>query len=329
MAGTLQPLDGKFGIVNPDGTPTLYFIKWAQQRQLDISQGITEQDLLDYLLTHKLQEGIGIQITPSGNLSDSPTIAADVQEILDTLSATRGVIIYRGLTGWTVLLPGTAGQFLKTNGPGADPSWAAGGGGGSSNEAPRTLPRIANFTFNNGGLATTGITYSDKTYSMLLQRGTTAVGNHSVLEFNTAPSTSAFTATARFGLYSSRYSTAYQSCLYLRNSTSGRLIVFGVYNVNTQPLIQGWSGLNGGFATDIIVRPNLYGFNNEFPWRQIVLTGGTTLDFQHSCDGEAWYSLGTTTLATYINAAGGTVDKVGVGCWGNDNGAVVQSFTLT
>lgn len=131
MAGLLQPLDEKFAIVGGDGRPTLYFIKWAQQRQIDISGGITEADLAAYLTAHKLQEGIGIQITPSGDLTDSPTIAADVQEILDTLSATRGTVIYRGLLGWTVLLPGAAGLFLRTNGAGTDPSWAAAGGGGA------------------------------------------------------------------------------------------------------------------------------------------------------------------------------------------------------
>jgi len=37
MAGNLQPLDQKFPIVEKNGTPTLYFIRWAQQRQIDIA----------------------------------------------------------------------------------------------------------------------------------------------------------------------------------------------------------------------------------------------------------------------------------------------------
>jgi hypothetical protein len=90
MAGRAQPLDDKFAIVGPDGRPTLYFIKWAQQRQIDITDGITLTDLTDYLAAHTIHEGVGIQITPSGNLTDGPIIAADVQEILDSLSATRG-----------------------------------------------------------------------------------------------------------------------------------------------------------------------------------------------------------------------------------------------
>lgn len=129
MAGDLQPLDDKFAIVGPDGRPTLYFIKWAQQKQIDIQGAITETQfnelLVQYLLDHQLQEGSGIQITPSGNLSDSPTIAADAQEILDQISTTQGSIIYRNASDWVALAPGTAGYLLETNGAGADPAWVA------------------------------------------------------------------------------------------------------------------------------------------------------------------------------------------------------------
>ena len=47
-------------------------------------------------------------------------------QVLDWLGATRGQILYRGASAWTVLAPGTAGQVLVTNGAGADPSWGAG-----------------------------------------------------------------------------------------------------------------------------------------------------------------------------------------------------------
>lgn len=36
----------------------------------------------------------------------------------------QGSILYRNATVWTALAPGTAGQFLKTNGAGANPAWA-------------------------------------------------------------------------------------------------------------------------------------------------------------------------------------------------------------
>lgn len=136
MTGYLQPLERKQQVVNSDGTPTEYFIRWAQQRQIDIGEGITAQQALEiieqYLADHTLQEGSGISLSPSGNISDSPTIAAEVQAILDQISTVQGSILFRGAAGWDELVPGTSGDFLKTNGAGANPEWAAAGGGGGS-----------------------------------------------------------------------------------------------------------------------------------------------------------------------------------------------------
>lgn len=47
-----------------------------------------------------------------------------ISETLDFLSSTRGVVAYRGASGWQALAPGTATQVLTTNGAGADPTWA-------------------------------------------------------------------------------------------------------------------------------------------------------------------------------------------------------------
>lgn len=56
MAGDFQPLDEKFEIVGTDGRPTPYFIRWAQQRQIDISDAITAEQALaiivEYLAAH-------------------------------------------------------------------------------------------------------------------------------------------------------------------------------------------------------------------------------------------------------------------------------------
>jgi hypothetical protein len=47
------------------------------------------------------------------------------------VTTTQGSLFYRNATGWTFLGPGTSGQVLQTNGAGANPSWAAAGGGSS------------------------------------------------------------------------------------------------------------------------------------------------------------------------------------------------------
>jgi hypothetical protein len=59
----------------------------------------------------------------SGGAGDAEE--ATTSEVLDFLGSTRGSVLYRGASGWAILAPGTSGFFLKSNGAGADPSYAA------------------------------------------------------------------------------------------------------------------------------------------------------------------------------------------------------------
>lgn len=52
--------------------------------------------------------------------------------ILDSLSSTQGAVLYRGASGWAALAPGTSGQYLKTQGSGANPVWAGASGTGDA-----------------------------------------------------------------------------------------------------------------------------------------------------------------------------------------------------
>jgi hypothetical protein len=52
-------------------------------------------------------------------------------QLLDWLGSTRGSVLYRGASGWTVLTPGTAGYVLTSQGAGADPVYAEAAGGSS------------------------------------------------------------------------------------------------------------------------------------------------------------------------------------------------------
>lgn len=55
------------------------------------------------------------------------TLSAYLDHALGT--TVRGTLYYRGGSAWQALTPGTAGQFLRTAGAGADPTWAAGSAG--------------------------------------------------------------------------------------------------------------------------------------------------------------------------------------------------------
>jgi hypothetical protein len=83
--------------------------------------------------------------------------AGDTEEVtltqlLDWIgSAAQGDILYRGAASWSRLAAGTLGQFLKTNGSGANPEWAtveASGGGGHLHGLMRILGDGATTTFN-------------------------------------------------------------------------------------------------------------------------------------------------------------------------------------
>ena len=60
----------------------------------------------------------GGSLAPS---STTPTL------ILDVIGATEGDILYRGVSAWLALAPGTSGQVLQTQGAGATPQWANAG----------------------------------------------------------------------------------------------------------------------------------------------------------------------------------------------------------
>ena len=193
MTGTLQPLQQQFRIVDERGQPTLYFIQWAQQRQIDIGSAITAEQAVQivaqFLAEHPLTSLPGIALTNGGNIAAGVQISAQVQEILDQISTTQGTVLFRGAADWQALAPGTSGHFLKTNGAGADPAWAAGGGGGGGGSAGVELqsagtppPALASWTQQNFNAVTSAVDLTPGTDSAVAgvrikYLPTVAVGN--------------------------------------------------------------------------------------------------------------------------------------------------------
>lgn len=60
---------------------------------------------------------------PQGGNPVPVAVLNQISNLLDLIGSTRGSILYRGANGWAIKAPGTAGQVLQTNGPGADPTW--------------------------------------------------------------------------------------------------------------------------------------------------------------------------------------------------------------
>lgn len=94
MSSKIQPLQDRTKLVNNDGTPTTYFIRWAQQRQVDISGAITAADaqaLIDaWAAARDINAGVGL--SGGGNLSADRTID------LEDTAVTPGPYTNAGIT---------------------------------------------------------------------------------------------------------------------------------------------------------------------------------------------------------------------------------------
>lgn len=109
MVGNLQPLTRQMAIVNEDGTPNDYFIRWAQQRQIDISGGVTEAQvtaLIDsWAAARDINAGAGL--IGGGNLSADRTLD------IGTASASRIVVNANDIDLATTAV--TPGSYTNTS----------------------------------------------------------------------------------------------------------------------------------------------------------------------------------------------------------------------
>lgn len=66
------------------------------------------------------QRVVGRNTAGTGNTEE-----VTASQLLDWIGSTRGSVLYRGAAGWAILVPGTSGFALVSNGAGADPSYQA------------------------------------------------------------------------------------------------------------------------------------------------------------------------------------------------------------
>lgn len=294
MAGTFQPLDQKFAIVDKNGNPTDYFTRWAQKRQLDIGTSITLADLADYLAAHKLIPGTGIQLTPDGNIADGVTIHADAQAILDEITATRGAVIYRGLLGWSALLPGTAGYVLSTNGTGADPTWVAQSGGGSSAPWWFNPPLASSFTLASGDSNSLSLT-NDTNAGLIIDCPNPVAGDIQRIAYRTLTTPSGdFDFKVRVEGYLPAAQYGQLMPIGVMDGVGGRIQALTLGWDGTMNIIN-WSGLVGYSSTPFTTTPR---FNTPNWFR--VQKVGTTLNYYVSTNGKTWVLTYSTTATAWL-----------------------------
>jgi hypothetical protein len=94
-------------------------------------------DVVNKAYVDSLPEGMSIA---SGDMlantmaTVGPALPVTLSDYLDFVlgTTTRGTMLFRGGVAWSALPPGTAGLFLRTAGPGADPTWQVGASGVTS-----------------------------------------------------------------------------------------------------------------------------------------------------------------------------------------------------
>lgn len=303
MPGEPQPLASNFQIVNDQGMPTEYFIRWAQERQIDISEGITAgqaQELIDdWAAARDIIAGIGLD--GGGNLSADITIDANVQDILDLISSTQGAVLFRGAADWQALAPGTAGDFLKTNGAGADPAWAAGGGGGGGGlvnlNAQFRIPLAADFpTRVSSGAAAT---FTDDPNNGLLINPGTAVTNYAV---HTGVSGD-FAVTVRMNPLGDLAQTNLGHGICIYNAAANKTISWCINKTSGSNFTLSaarWTATTfGAFIANTSGTSGLKVF-----WLRIRVTTGIAY-FEYSVDGTEWLTAASYTISGHMTTADG------------------------
>jgi hypothetical protein len=170
-----------------------------------LTVGMAPDDLWTYAKLQNISAQFRILGRKSASAGD--TEECTLSEVLDFIgSAAQGDILYRGSSAWARLAAGSSGQFLQTQGAGANPQWAAPSSGGAMSFVSETTV---------AGAAATDITVSgldigtDETYYVQLAlagaaagaatlsiffNGDTTAGNYERSINGTAADNAAFTA---------------------------------------------------------------------------------------------------------------------------------------
>jgi hypothetical protein len=173
---------------------------------------------------------------------------------------------------------------------------------------PSRTPKFADFAwFNQGGMWAT-----DNISALMYGNAASATYQNNCLQQVTPNSGNNFTVRATFNFDAMEYGTNEPICgIFLRNSTSGRMLTAwsGISNTNTRN--QGWQRLNSATSFNA----NLLTIQVMEPAHALridVISG--TANFYNGQDGWNWRDgpITTDAIASFINASGGSIDQCGI-----------------
>lgn len=307
MAGKFQPLNQDFAIVKANGLPTEYFIRWAQQRQIDITTAVTFGDLA------------AINVIAGVGLTGGGPIDADVTVDLEDTGVAPGT--YGDATHVAQIQIDAQGRILTA----ADVAISGGGGGGAFGEFAYGPPTIAGLAtvVSPGGPTVTSADFAGKGLGIAL---VAAAGGRGTARFQAAPATP-FCAVLRISGFAgiAAGGTPFEMGfgIALRNSANGRMLYAYKYS-DGNIYLQQWADpqtFNAGLATGPSA-PNFLAPPNYFA---VSITALNVIQFYYSNNGVHWEPFGgTIALGTYILA----VDQVGISMF-TENTAGKTAYTLS
>ncbi len=178
-------------------------------------------------------------------------------------------------------------------------------------DKPLTSPTAVNDEFDGTGPSWTWVNQGSATATIangyLALTAPSSASQNARIYVQTAPATP-YTVTSHFNVGGALSST-YWGGIVLRNSTSGRFLGIG------QRFTTFFSYVMIRYASATSINASTFATGNvgiqTFKYFKVDVTS-TTATISASIDGLAFSPLTSETLATYINAGGGTVDQCGL-----------------
>ena len=256
---------------------------------------------------------------------------ATVSAVLDTISATKGAVLYRDTSSWTALSPGTNGYVLTTGGSGANPSWAS--------------PNIAIVAITGGTISGVAITTSTINSSIIggstpaaaTFTNLTATGTVSFSNPLTVPNggTGAATLTANGIVYGNGTSavgvTAAGTTGQALLANSGNAPTWGAVNLvstvtGTLQATNGGTGFNSYTVGDLLTADTTSSFVRlpDVATGNVLLSGGAGVQPLYGKVGLTTHVSGTLPVT---NGGTGATTLTGY-VYGNGTGAFTAALTI-
>lgn len=256
---------------------------------------------------------------------------ATVSAVLDTISSTKGAVLYRDTSSWTALSPGTNGYVLTTGGSGANPSWAS--------------PNISVVAITGGTIS--GVAITTSTINSSIIGGTTpaaatftnltATGTVSLSNPLTVPNggTGAATLTANGIVYGNGTSavgaTAAGTTGQALLANSGNAPTWGAVNLvstvtGTLQATNGGTGFNSYTVGDLLTADTTSSFVRlpDVATGNVLLSGGSGVQPLYGKVGLTTHVSGTLPVA---NGGTGATTLTGY-VYGNGTGAFTAALTI-